>query len=128
MGDVSTSKLGIQNSLMRLPREQHLLFGERLTSLQLQSSWEDPHLHGNSIFVSIVMHIAAIYCENFIQINDTKKLGGIIYERNSIKHRISDSKDNILLEVSLKGGLLPVAWKSTDQFSCNSSFDRYHRH
>ena len=57
LGDVSTSKLGIQNSLMRLPLEQHLLLGEKLTSLQLKSSWEDGQLHGNSIFVSMSMPI-----------------------------------------------------------------------
>ena len=53
LGDVSTSKLGIQNSLMRLPLEQRIYLGEKLTSLQLKSAWEDGKLHGNSLFVSI---------------------------------------------------------------------------
>ena len=39
---------------------------------------------------------------------------------------ISGDRESLLgLEVSLESGLLPVAWKSLDQVSCNSSYDRW---
>ena len=36
-----------------------------------------------------------------------------------------DKESSLGLEVSLESGLLPVAWKSLDQVSCNSSYDRW---
>ena len=51
---------------------------------------------------------------------------GTVFDQNSQKMFISGDKEASLgLEVSLESGLLPVAWKSLDQVSCNSSYDRW---
>ena len=51
---------------------------------------------------------------------------GTAFDQNSQKMFISGDKESSLgFEVSLESGLLPVAWKSLDQVSCNSSYDRW---
>ena len=50
----------------------------------------------------------------------------MVFDQNSQKMFISGDKESLLgLEVSVESGLLPVAWKSLDQVSCNSSYDRW---
>ena len=60
-----------------------------------------------------------------VQINNTQKVCGITYESHGPKQTISGAVDNIILEADWSSsGLGPSQWRTVNQISCNSTFDR----
>ena len=100
--------IGLDAGMVRQPREQLVLVGDQLTSLQMSTSWQ----YGRITTAQI-------------SVNSSQSIGEAEFGSSPARLSLSSGDSLPVLEASWGSlGLLPSSWSAAGGLACSSRFDR----